>query len=36
MSALNYFLLDQKGNFIAKKSLILKDTKDVILEGSWQ
>ena len=36
MSALNYFLLDQKENFITKKPLIFKDTKGIILEGSWQ
>ena len=32
----NYFLLDKKQDFVAKKQLILNDTKDFILEGLWQ
>ena len=36
MSAPNYFLLDQKEHFTTKKPLIFKDTKDIILGGSWQ
>ena len=32
----NYFLLDKKQDFVAKKQLIFKDTKYFILEGIWQ
>ena len=31
----NYFLLDKKQDFVAKKQLIFKDTKYFILEGIW-
>ena len=34
MNAADYFLLDQKENFIAKTPLIFKETRDIILEGS--
>ena len=30
-----YFLLNQKEYFISYKSVIFKDTKDIILSGSW-
>ena len=34
MSQPHYFLLNQKENFISEKSVIFKDTKDIILSGS--
>ena len=35
MSAFNYFPLEQKENFEPKKQLILKSTRDFVLEGQW-
>ena len=35
MSEPHYFLLNQKEYFISYKSVIFKDTKDIILSGSW-
>ena len=34
-SAPNYFLLDKKQDFVAKKQLIFKNTRDSVLEGLW-
>ena len=35
MSEPHYFVLNQKEYFISYKSVIFKDTKDIILSGSW-
>ena len=35
MSAAN-FLLDQGENFVEKKHLIFKNTRDFVLEGLWK
>ena len=35
MSAFNYFPLEQKENFEPKKQLILKSTRDFVVEGQW-
>ena len=34
-SAPNYFLLDKKQDFVAKKQLIFKNMRDSVLEGFW-
>ena len=35
MIELHYCLLNQKENFISEKSVIFKDSNDIILSGSW-
>ena len=34
-NAVDYFLLDQKENFVKRRQIIFKNTRDFVLEAQW-